>query len=69
MEEGEESDDVLSYSKKSHMVKTAATGKGKEKAKANGKLPFKALPTSVKISQIVARGKEPFGKCLVWYLE
>jgi hypothetical protein len=56
---GEQSDDPLSSSKKSNMVKPA---KSKGRAKADGKLPFKALPTPVKSSQTMARGSSSFAK-------
>jgi hypothetical protein len=59
-ESEEESEDVLSSSKKSYMMKDK--GKGKGKTRADGKLPFKALPTPVKSSQTIAKGDSSFGR-------
>ncbi|KAG0648905.1 hypothetical protein D0Z07_4610 [Hyphodiscus hymeniophilus] len=52
IDEEEESDDPLSSSKNSNIMKSA---KGKRKAK-DGRLPFTALPTPVKSSQTMTRG-------------
>jgi hypothetical protein len=45
-----ESDDVLSSAKKDNF------GTGTPSARRNGKLPFKALPTPAKSSQLPAKG-------------
>jgi hypothetical protein len=67
VDEEEESEDELSSSRKGFGLTRAEKGKGREEGKGrgrrDGKLPFKALPTPVKSSQMVGEGREVFGMC------
>jgi hypothetical protein len=62
-DEAGESEDELSSSRKGFGLTRAEKGKGKAGTRKDGRLPFKALPTPVKSSQMVERGREVFGMC------
>ena len=64
VDDSDESEDELSARKSSSGVKnTGKMVKGKRVEKKNGQLPFKALPTPVKSSQIEEMGNMALGMC------